>query len=324
MNTIKFKNFVVIISGATATGKSSFACQVADELGGEIINADIGSFYTPLTIGTAKPDWRAEKIPHHFFDILDNPENFTVVEFRKRVLDLIDQIWQRGRVPVIVGGSAFYIKALFFRQPDIVGDDVWVAKMEQENQSSLLLWQELHAIDPVRACKIHSQDQYRLIRALAIFKATGKLPSKFDSVFDPIAPFYFITCTRDRKELYERIDARVLEMLQTGWISEVEKLVGTSWESFLYKKKLIGYDDLLLHMKYPDKPSMDQVTAIIQQKTRNYAKRQVTFLSKLQKDITAALQNSHSVGIVEDINLTLCDVGLYIKGLSHRISQILS
>ena len=318
------KKYVVIVSGATATGKSDFACKLAEELNGEIINADIGSFYTPLTIGTAKPDWRKEKHPHHLFDILDTPENFTVVQFRARVIELLEQIWQRGHVPIIVGGSAFYIKSLFFKQHDIVGTETWVQQMEEQNISSLNLWTQLHEVDPDRAAKIHPQDSYRLIRALAIFKATGQKPSEFEQIFDPIAPFYFITCARDRKELYNKIDGRVQEMLKLGWLQEVERLVGTDWQTFLYKKKLIGYDDLLLHQQYPDRATMGEVVAIISQKTRNYAKRQIIFLNKLQRDVVSALQTTHSVGSVEEINLTLCDVGLYIKGLSHRILQTLS
>lgn len=313
--------YVIIISGATATGKSDFAIKVAEELHGEIINADIGSFYTALTIGTAKPCWKRSKIKHHLFDILKSPENFTIVQFRTLLVELIDQIWQRGHIPIIVGGSAFYIKACFFKQHNIANVSEITKQFEARTDENSVLWEELVKIDPKRASRIHSQDRYRIIRALAIYHATGKQPSTFEQFFDPIAPFYFINCQRDRKQLYQHIDMRVVDMLEQGWLQEVKELQGSVWEKFLFAKKIIGYDDLLSYLQNPNQISLQEVTAKIQQKTRNYAKRQIIFLNKLKKDVHATLARSDFVGSVEDINLTLCDVGLYIKGLSNRISK---
>jgi tRNA dimethylallyltransferase len=299
------KKYVVLITGATASGKSDFSIKVAQELNGEVINADIGSMYTPLTIGTAKPDWKNEPVAHHLFDILNTPQNFTVVQFRNRLIPLIDQILQKGKVPIVVGGSAFYIKAFFFKQHEILNSSVWVEKLEQQIQrgdiDNLELWQELNSIDPARAVKIHAHDTYRLIRAISIFKATGKNPSAFEQVFEPIAPFVLITCKRDRQELYQRIDDRVQVMMKNGWLQEVENLQNGEWEEFLLAKKLIGYDDLLKYLKSGD---VTQVISLIAQKTRNYAKRQIIFLNKLEKDVKRELQNGQFVGSVQDLNLT--------------------
>lgn len=329
----------IIISGPTASGKSDFAIKIAQEIGGEIINADIGSMYTPLTIGTAKPDRyklevvigkdrQKQPILHHLFDILDKPENFTVVQFRNRLAVLIDQILARGHVPIIVGGSAFYIKSFFFKQHEIVDTKDFVLeferKIEQGLTDSFRLWQDLSEIDILRASQIHSHDTYRIVRALAIFKATGQKPSHFEQIFAPLVPFYFITCMRDRFALYSRIDARVHEMMNQGWLEEVKMLQGTDWEKFLLLKKLIGYDDLLRYLKNPEKTNLEDVTSLIAQKTRNYAKRQIIFLNKLQKDVERELIVSKFVGKVQDLNLTYCDVGLYIKGLSNRILQTVS
>jgi tRNA dimethylallyltransferase len=322
------KNYIIVISGATASGKSDLALKIAQEIGGEIINADIGSMYQPLTIGTAKPDWRSEKIAHHLFDVIDQPQNFTIVQFRQQVEVLLQEIWGRGHIPIIVGGSAFYIKALFYEQHEIPDSSEFIANLERQvtqgTIDSFELWQRLHQIDPIRAAQIHPHDTYRLIRALAIFQATGKQPSEFEQIFKPLAPFYFITCKRERHELYQRIDARVMTMIDQGWVQEVQKLQQTAWENFLINKKLIGYDDLLKYLHQEKKNNLSEVIALIQQKTRNYAKRQIIFLNKLESDLKKELVNGQIAGSVQDINLTYCDVGLYIKGLSNRILQTLS
>ncbi len=324
---------VVIISGATATGKSALALELAKKISGEIVNADIGSFYTPLTIGTAKPDWRADsmqqeeglptvEIRHHLFDILDQPENFTVVQFRQRLQILFQEIWDRGHIPIVVGGSAFYIKSFFYMQQDIPGTDIWIEQLESSLLDSAVLWNELQELDPLRAAQINIRDRYRVIRALAIFKATGKKPSLFVQKMESLAPFYFIVCTRQRGELYQKINERVLTMMQSGWQEEVESLRNSPWEDFLKKKKLIGYNDLLAlgAQQGNTKTSyQDEVTTQIQQKTRNYAKRQIIFLNKLERELKEAIDSGDLVGKVDEICLTLCDVGLYINGLSEQI-----
>jgi len=319
---------VIIISGATATGKSALALELAKKISGEIINADIGSFYTPLTVGTAKPDWRSDsqqsidgkhvEIKHHLFDILDKPENFTVVQFRQRLTVLFEEIWQRGNTPILVGGSAFYIKSFFYVQQDIPDTFEHTNELEASLCSTQELWEDLNVVDSVRACSINQGDRYRIIRALAIFKATGKKPSSFAQFASPLAPFYFVVCARQRDELYEKIDNRVVQMLQGGWQDEVNKLRGTEWEAFLNKKKLIGYDDLL-EFDYKREYLSDAMIAKIQQKTRNYAKRQIIFLNKLQRELKDAIKSGKCVGSVNEICLTLCDVGLYINGLSEQI-----
>ncbi len=322
------KNYIIIISGATASGKSDLALKIAQEVNGEILNADIGSMYAPLTIGTAKPNWKSEKIMHHMFDILEQPINFTVVQFRERMKILIKEIWSRKRVPIIVGGSAFYIKALFYQQHEISDCLKFVTNLERDLQDgiidSLQLWEQLNCIDSVRAQKIHPHDNYRIIRALAIFQATGKKPCEFEQMFQPLAPFYFIICKRDRQDLYQNINARVHTMMDQGWLDEVKALQNSEWGNFLLSKKIIGYDDLLRWLKLSTCKNLDETLTIIQQKTRNYAKRQIIFLKKLESDVKKQISNGQISGSVQEINLTYCDVGLYIKGLSKLILQTLS
>ena len=253
------------------------------------------------------------------FDILDAPESFTVHEYKKRLHALLLEIWDRGHRPIIVGGSVFYIQSLFFKQYELPDTQKWVNFFEKSAVETDKLWDMLQAIDPIRASAIYRQDRYRIIRALAIFKATGQSPSQFDQQLDLIAPFYFIICSRDRSELYQRINQRVLEMIHSGWVEEVEALRGSGWSDFLYKKKFIGYDDLLVAGQNEIE---DEVVANIQKKTRHYAKRQIIFLNKLKKELLVRLESGCVDGGIEDICLTLCDVGLYINGLSERILKI--
>ena len=320
--------FVILISGPTATGKSDFAIQLADNLSVEIINADIGSFYTQLTIGTAKPDWQSSKIPHHFFDVIDDATSWTAPQFRKKLEVLIAEIWARGNIPVIVGGSAFYIQAFFYKNHTL---EMPTAELIEslEEQSPQDLWEQLNVIDSDRAEKIDPNDQYRLVRALAIWKTQGQKPSDFQPIFDPIAPFYFITLTRDRDQLYDMIDERVLQMMEAGWLNEVRSLVDDEqWVNFMLKKKMIGYDLLAQYLLgYQSEQSLEEIVSLIQQLTRNYAKRQITFLKKLvaaiekDKDLHENIKIQSS--LIKQCSLTLCDLSLYIKQLSESISQFL-
>jgi tRNA dimethylallyltransferase len=300
-------NKVFIICGPTATGKSDFAIRLGQQLGNriEIINADIGSFYRPLTIGTAKPDWQSSVIPHHFFDLFDQPVNWTAPQFRESLQQLIPQIWQRGNTPVIVGGSAFYIQSFFYKNYEMATPaPQLIEKLELQMPDKL--WQQLHAIDPDRAQEIDSNDQYRLVRALAIWHTEKQKPSDFKQIFDPLAPFCLITLTRDRDELYEMINERVQQMLAAGWIDEVKILsYDPAWVEFLYKKKMIGYNELLAYVQgqYAEH-DFDTLVALIAQRTRNYAKRQLTFLKKLQENIKKDSQSFEGIKIVQEFNLS--------------------
>ena len=191
-----------------------------------------------------------------------------------------------------------------------------------EEQSPDVLWEQLHAIDPARAEKIDKNDHYRLVRALAIWQTQGQKPSDFQPIFDPLAPFYFLTLTRDRDQLYSMIDQRVQVMMESGWLDEVRSLIDDEqWVNFLLKKKMIGYDLLAQYLLgYQSERDLREIVELIQQRTRNYAKRQITFLSKLQKNVKESMQASKNHQswpyVVQECNLTLCDLSLYIKQLS--------
>lgn len=324
MNSLKNK-FTILISGSTGTGKTEAALQLGKHFPIEIINADIGSFYQNMTIGTAKPNWKQEVVPHHFFDVITNPTSWTAPQFRDKLKNLIQEVWSRGNIPVVVGGSAFYIQSFFYQHYDQmdVPDDLYASL---ESYSAQELWEQLEAIDPIRAQQLEKNDKYRLVRALAIWHVSKIKPSTCTMNFDPLSSFLFITIQRDRMQLYDKINKRTHVMLQDGWIEEVQQIIqDETWKKFILKKKMIGYDSVIAYLQsLQSKEDYEQLVATIQKRTRNYAKRQVTFLKKLNKMVESeAKKHPKLIGKNIEWNLTLCDLGLYIKQLSEEVSQIL-
>ena len=309
--------FVLILYGPTGVGKTDIALSIGQKIPAEIINMDVGQFYTPLSIGTAKPDWRSSPIPHHLFDIIDTPVNYTVAEYRTLVYKKVDEVISRGNLPILAGGSGFYLHSLLF-PPQASFADMDITPFYDKNSD---LWQELHAIDPQRAMNIDKNDIYRIRRALGIWHATGKLPSSYVSDYKPLVDYLLIFLERDRQELKKRIDERVIEMFNADWIMEAEQLMGTPWQQFIERKNLIGYKeifDYLAHEK--NKKTFDKMVELIQNQTRQYAKRQFTFWRKLEREIKQkSVYTGTSVGCLETLNLTNLNINLYIDELVKRL-----
>lgn len=278
------KPFILFIYGPTGVGKSDLASFLANQLPAEIINSDIGSFYTPLTIGTAKPDLKEAIVAHHLFDIINEPRNITVIEYRELFIKTINQIWHSGKLPIVVGGSGFYLKSLFFppRAYPVINTE------ERNYPAGEDLWQLLDSIDPKRASQLHHNDHYRIKRALDIWYACGVKPSLYTPIYEPIGQFAFICLTRDRAQLYDIIDSRTKQMIDRGWVDEVAQLQHTAWEPFLKEKKIIGYDILLNYLDRQESQNIDEAIKTIQTATRNYAKRQITFWHMLKRELMSA------------------------------------
>lgn len=309
---------IIIICGPTGVGKSDLAEMLAQQISGEIVNMDLGQFYTPLSIGTAKPDLRNARVPHHLFDILDTPKNFTVVDYRQCLFDTCNALWKRNVTPVVVGGSMFYLKSLFFPP---MGESVENSVLSAPDST----WEELNAIDPDRAAALHKNDAYRINRAMEIWRKKGIKPSQYKPNFEIPCNVVMLYITRNRDDLYARIDSRVIMMLQAGWLEEVRPLINTPWETFLHEKKIIGYNELLgyLHQSNID-GDFESLIRIIQQRCRNYAKRQETFwrgFEKMLKDAYQNVKNPEYSLKTETVNLTFCDLNLYIKQLLNRLKN---
>jgi tRNA dimethylallyltransferase len=281
----------------------------------EIVNCDVGQFYEPFSIGTAKPDWKNEKIPHHLFDIIKTPQDFSVAQYRKLIIKTMEEIWERNHTPILVGGSGFYGKSLFF-------PPLGTASSDQSDQAVYGTWEELQKLDPERAAQIHEHDTYRIARALQLIKHQNIKPSQLQPIFNPPGGDCLIVfLTRDRQQLYERINARTVEMFAGGWLEEVEKIQETAWQIFLYQKKLIGYTEILEYLKKGDLSDKAQETMMqkIAQKTRHYAKRQETFWSMFKKLLTPYVKDTQ-LAIIE-INLSKDEQA---RELTKKIKTFLS
>lgn len=309
---------MIIIFGPTGVGKTDFGETLARKIPAEIVNADLGQFYTPLSIGTAKPNWQTSPIPQHLFDIINEPRVMSVTEYRDRALQTFNDIWARGKIPIIIGGSGFYIKSLFF--PPQAGSVNAEINYPVEGDG----WKQLYTIDAERALKIHPNDSYRIKRALSIYYATGRKPSEYQPSYQPVGSFCFVYLTRQRQDLYTRIDQRVKIMFDAGWIEEVERLQGTAWESFLKKKKLIGYDDILEYLEGNKKErQLNALIDLIAQKTRNYAKRQITLGNQLFGQLENVLfQTSDKTSSCVQFDLTCPPIELYINQLLRRVDAM--
>lgn len=274
----------LVLTGPTGSGKSAVALELAEQLGGEIVAMDSMTLYRGMDIGTAKPtaDEQA-RVPHHLIDELDPWEAGSVAGWLDRAAEACAAIRARGRVPIFVGGTPFYLKALLhglFESPPV--DPAIRAKWEAEADriGSAGLHTKLSEVDPKTAARLHPNDVRRVVRALEVFDATGTPLSALQTNWDE-APAHLPTVVLDwpREELYRRIDARVLAMLENGWPDEAKRLLALPRPLSKEARQALGYPELFAHLAgeigWPD-----TVTAI-QTRTRQFAKRQLTWFRAL-------------------------------------------
>ncbi len=269
----------VLILGPTAVGKSELAVALAVRLNGEIVSADARAIYKDLNIGTAKPPAHLrEKVPHHLIDFLDPTEHYDVMRFRRDVLTAIEEIRARGKVPIVVGGSTLYISALtgtFFAGPK--ADPQIRRRLEAEPQERLR--KRLEEIDPEAAQHIHHNDKVRTVRALEVYELTGVPISRWHKESKVPFPYKFtkIGLTLDRKILYERINARVDQMLAAGLLEEA-KILKAKLTPEVPAYRTIGYEELFEYLD--GKISYDEAVRLIKKHTREYAKRQFIYFKR--------------------------------------------
>lgn len=277
---------VLIISGPTAVGKSAFGVKAAQLLNGEIISADSMQIYRGMDIGTGKiTASEMHGIKHHMLDVADPDEDYSVGQYVYEAANLIKDIAIRGKLPIIVGGTGLYINSLMFghsfsqtqRNEEIRAQ---LRRFVAENGNSAL-HQKLAEVDPVSAQKIMVNDVKRAIRAYEIYLITGKPRSEQLDENKPMYNYKMLVLTDDRETLYQRINARVDDMLNRGLIDEVRSL-------YRYKNcnsmQAIGYKEII---KYFDgEITVEQAIEEIKKGSRNYAKRQMTFFRgiKLEKE----------------------------------------
>lgn len=272
---------VIAIVGPTASGKTALSIALAKALDGEVINGDAMQVYKGLNIGTAKiKPSEMGGIPHHFFDVKEPDESFSVAEYQQSVRKWIDDIRSRGKLPIIVGGSGMYIQAVLYnyRFTEQAADPQVRERLEQElaAHGAVFLYERLKVKDPASADKIHPNNHRRLIRALEILEITGQTKQQHEKQQGNNAVYSHLIIGLDlpRDQLYERIDKRVDLMVAEGLFDEVQSL----WDRGIRSEQsvqAIGYKELIAY--FDGETDKEQALTAVKKNTRNYAKRQLTY-----------------------------------------------
>lgn len=284
------KKPLIILTGPTAAGKTELSLMLARAVGGEIISADSMQVYRQMDIGTAKirPE-DMQGIPHHLIDVLDPAEEFHVVRFQEMAKEAIEKICAAGHIPIVVGGTGFYIQALLY--------DIDFSRHEEEEnfrheleaiareQGGEVLHERLRKVDPESAEKIHPNNVKRMIRALEFYQENGEPISRHNEKERQKESAYqsaYFVLTDERSRLYERIDRRVDEMMEAGLEEEVRRLRDKGYTRELVSMQGLGYKEILDYLE--GDCTLEEAVYRIKRDTRHFAKRQITWF-KRERDV---------------------------------------
>jgi len=284
------KKPMIILTGPTAVGKTDLSIQLAKAINGEIISADSMQVYRHMDIGSAKvtPE-EMDGVSHHLIDVLEPEEEFNVVVFQKLAKEALTGIYERGHIPIIVGGTGFYIQALLydidFTEND--GDTAIRRELEKlaQTQGAGCLHQMLQEIDPESAAAIHQNNVKRVIRAIEFYRQTGKKISLHnEQEREKQSPYQFLyyVLDTDRKTLYERIDRRVDLMMEHGLVDEVKHLADMGCTRDMVSMQGLGYKEILDYLS--GEIPLEEAVYILKRDTRHFAKRQITWF-KRERDV---------------------------------------
>ncbi len=280
------KKPMIILSGPTAVGKTALSIELAKRVNGAIISADSMQVYKHMDIGSAKimPEEMCG-IKHYLIDALEPSEEFNIVVFQKMAKDALEEIYANGQIPIVAGGTGFYIQALLydidFENQDT--NEAYRAELEEiaKTQGNEVLHKRLKEIDPVSAEKIHANNVKRVIRALEFYKLTGKPISEHNEAEQqkesPYNFAYFVL-TDERANLYKRIDLRVDLMLKNGLLDEVKKLKDMGYHRDMVSMQGLGYKEILDYLD--GKLTLEEAIYILKRETRHFAKRQLTWFRR--------------------------------------------
>ena len=281
---------LIILTGPTAVGKTELSINLAKIIGGEIISADSMQVYRKMDIGTAKIlPTEMKGVPHYLIDVLDPSEDFNVVIFQKMAKEALETIYMKGKIPIVVGGTGFYIQALLY---DIdfaenSGESEIRKQLEQtlKKKGAEYLHAELKRIDPDSAKAIHANNSKRVIRAIEYYKQTGEQISKHNEEQKNRLSAYnstYFVLTNDRKVLYERINTRIDQMFKEGLLEEVIALKDAGYTRDLVSMQGLGYKELLAYLD--GEITLEEAIYILKRDTRHFAKRQLTWF-KRERDV---------------------------------------
>lgn len=277
---------IAIVGGPTGVGKTELMIEICEEIGAEIISMDSRQIYRYMDIGTAKPtlEQRA-RVPHHMIDLLDPDEYYNAFMYRKDALKVVEEVVKRGKIPVFVGGTGLYADALMRGIFEGVPADENIRKelRELERREPGTLRKMLEEFDPEAATRIHPNDLKRTIRALEVYMKTGRRISELQKETKGDERFFVIVLTRERNELYERINRRVDEMVRNGLVEEVKKLLEMGYSKDLNSMKTIGYKEVVgfLEGRY----DFQKMVHFIKRNTRHFARRQLIWFKRYEDAI---------------------------------------
>ena len=279
---------VIVICGPTASGKTDLSIKLAQKIDGEIISCDSMQIYKDMNIGTAKvTKEEMQGIKHYLVDYVEPTERYNVSRYKKDAIAAIEEILNKGKVPIVVGGTGLYINSLVYGidYPEIETDLNYREKLEKRIEENGLnsLYEEACKIDGVAMEKISRNDKKRIIRILEIYKETGKTKTEIEKESRSREnPYDFYTFAIDfpRDILYERINQRVDIMIEQGLVDETKYLLEKYGESLITSMQAIGYKELVPYIK--NEESLEIAIDRLKEETRHYAKRQITWFKKIE------------------------------------------
>ncbi|NBH72486.1 tRNA (adenosine(37)-N6)-dimethylallyltransferase MiaA [Clostridiaceae bacterium] len=280
------KQPLIVLTGPTAVGKTSLAVQLARALDGEIISADSMQVYRHMDIGSAKvTKQEMNGVPHHLIDVLEPWEDFNVAVFQAMAKQALSGVYRRGHVPIVAGGTGFYIQALLYDIDFKENEDHSCVRAELEKiaqaHGNEYLHQLLEKADPNAAAQIHANNRKRVIRALEYYRLTGQQISEHNQQERKKSSpyrFYYYVLNCDRTLLYQRIEQRVDQMLAAGLVAEVEKLRDMGCCRGMTSMQGLGYKEILDYLN--QKCGLEEAVRVLKRDTRHFAKRQLTWFKR--------------------------------------------
>ena len=277
---------LICIAGPTASGKTALSIALAKELDGEVVSCDSMHVYRRMNIGTAKPTWEEmADIPHHMLDVAEPDEDFSVSRYCEMATPIVDDILSRGKTAIITGGTGLYMDALikgnsFAPYPSTGMREKLEAQADKDGMEAMLAL--LNSVDPDSAARLHLADRKRILRALEVYYETGETITAHNLKTQQIPPRYnpvwFALEDADRANLYERIDRRVEQMLEQGLLDEIRGLLADGIPEKCTAMQAIGYKEFVDALQ--GRSSVETATALVQQSSRQYAKRQLTWFRR--------------------------------------------